>query len=275
MSVVTDIAGGGAHVEEERLGLHFLGELDAAQSDEVHRHLESCGQCRAKADDIVDVLAALALDLDPSGREAEPAVRPARSAAAASGPAAPVRPVAPRPGAARPGSGRPGSTGHGSAGPSSAGHGAAGPGRRPSRTRRLWTTAGLLVLVLVVGGLGLSALLRGADRTGTAIVTAGATASDERSGATASVFVTGEQDGLVVRATFTGLESGRGYVLYAAASDGEARELTRWTSRGGVEDVEGRLPGLEVGGLSFVTVTTSAGSAVLYVRLPRTGPARN
>ena len=253
MSSVTDIAGGDAHVEDERLGLHFLGELDAAQSDDIHRHLESCPACRAKADEVIEVVAALALaapdgeppaEPDPAvpagGATPPPAAGPIRPRRARS--TAPDRPAAPRPGTSRP--------------------------RHSSRRRRLLTSAALLVLVLVVGGLGLSAIIRGGETPGTPIVTAGATAADTRSGATASLFVTGDDDGLTVRITATGLQPGTRYVLYAVTIDGVTREVTRWTGRGDVEPVEGRLAGLRVSDLSFVTVSTAAGAVEVTVNLP-------
>jgi anti-sigma factor RsiW len=62
---VTDSAEGDAHIQEEQLVLHYLGELDPARSDAVHRHLTACPRCGASAGEIVEVMAALTLaDLD-------------------------------------------------------------------------------------------------------------------------------------------------------------------------------------------------------------------
>ncbi|MFG1605278.1 zf-HC2 domain-containing protein [Actinoplanes sp. NPDC049265] len=48
------------HVDE-LLGAHFAGALDPVESDAVHRHLEICAGCRDSADEVIEVLAALAL----------------------------------------------------------------------------------------------------------------------------------------------------------------------------------------------------------------------
>jgi anti-sigma factor RsiW len=234
MTLVTDIAGGDTHVEDELLSMHFLGELDPAQSDEVHRHLESCPACAAKADEVVEVMAALALDLteEPAPAPAAPS-RPVEQHVVPTGPRPASRPAA-RPKSARSASVRP-----------SGG----------SRRRRLLTSAALLVLVLAVGGLGVSALIRGSGGPGVAIVNVGASAA-----------------GLTVRVTVTGLTAGEAYVLYAVTSDGQTHEVVRWTSRSAVEPVEGRLPGAAVRDLSFVTVSTAAGSVVVTVNLPHPAP---
>ena len=64
---------GAAHVEEEQLVLHYLGELDPARSDEVHRHLTSCPPCGAQAREIVETMAALTLaELDRAPSEDSP-----------------------------------------------------------------------------------------------------------------------------------------------------------------------------------------------------------
>jgi anti-sigma factor RsiW len=60
-SPVTDIAGQRAHIHEERIQLHYLGELSFAESDAIHRHLESCTQCKAIGTEIVETMAAIAL----------------------------------------------------------------------------------------------------------------------------------------------------------------------------------------------------------------------
>jgi anti-sigma factor RsiW len=61
---VTDFTWADAHVGEEQIGLHFLGELDPERSDAVHRHLQSCRRCGAKGEEVVETLAALALGAD-------------------------------------------------------------------------------------------------------------------------------------------------------------------------------------------------------------------
>ncbi|GLZ02250.1 zf-HC2 domain-containing protein [Actinoplanes sp. NBRC 103695] len=59
---MTDASQEDPHPEEEHIVLHFLGELDPADSDTLHQHLASCPQCQAKSETITDTLAALALD---------------------------------------------------------------------------------------------------------------------------------------------------------------------------------------------------------------------
>ena len=62
---VNDRSGGAGHVDEEQLTLHFLGELDYDRSDAVHRHIGSCPTCGARAEEIIEVMAALAFGAEP------------------------------------------------------------------------------------------------------------------------------------------------------------------------------------------------------------------
>ncbi len=116
------------HVEERLLGLHYLGELDAAQSDVIHRHLTGCAACRALAEALVETLAALAL-LGDGADVAQPRRRPKRRHR-------------------------------------TAGHRATGidPGQadrpRASRRARLIREGGLLVFALILASLGLVAVVR-------------------------------------------------------------------------------------------------------------------
>ncbi|MGV9210260.1 hypothetical protein ACTFTM_00175 [Micromonospora sp. RB23] len=70
----------GAHIAEEQLVLHYLDGLDPVQSELIHRHLQVCACCQARADEIVETVAALALlsesasgdeDVDPSARSGD------------------------------------------------------------------------------------------------------------------------------------------------------------------------------------------------------------
>jgi Putative zinc-finger len=233
------------HVEEELLGLHFLGELDPAHSDVIHQHLQGCATCRAGADEVVETLAALALLTGEDPPAADVAGHPLPAAV----------PAGPR----RPGGG-------GGGGPAGT-----GPGRRrpASRRLRLAQAAGLLALVLVVAGLGITALVRGpGEPGGRAIVTAAASATDRTSGAGASVLLTETEDGVGVRATVSGLPAGTAYVLYAVTSDGQTHPVSRWTSTAAVREVSGELDGVRLKSVSFFTVSPESGGVAVSVYLP-------
>jgi hypothetical protein len=272
MSAVTE-----GHIERESLGLHFLGELDAATSAAIHRHLDDCESCRAVADEIVDALGMMALTLDLGAELPEGAELPgeaalsgeagladdaeladedethavARASVTFRGKAA--RPVPPKPAppavSARPKDNRPRS--------------------RPGRRRRVRTMVAMLALVLVVGGLGFGALVRGRHDDGTSAVTAAATAGAAHNGAAVSIFVTAEGGDCLVRAGIDHLPPGD-YVLYGVTAAGQTREITRWKSSGQAEQIEGRIAGLDVGELSFVTVTAATGAPVVTVNLSGT-----
>ncbi|WP_216592954.1 anti-sigma factor family protein [Verrucosispora sioxanthis] len=206
------------HVEERLLGLHYLGELDAAQSDVIHRHLTGCAACRALAEALVETLAALAL-LGDGADVAQPRRRPKRRAS--------VPPGTPDP--------RGWSAGL-----------RADPRQPRSRC----------------GGARPAA----AGRTGRDVVAA--TATDATSGASASVFVTGGDSGVAIRATVNGLRSGTAYVLYAVTIDGQSRPVHRWTSGPAVGELTAELDGVHLDELSFFTVSPEAGGVVVSVYLP-------
>jgi hypothetical protein len=240
---MADIIGSDAHVDQELLGLHYMDALDPAQSDVIHQHLEECSACRAQADEVIDTVAALALlgiDDVVTGTAATPPPAPAR-APARSG-TGPVRP-----------SGRGGST---------------RPGQKRGRAGKLLRAGSLLALVLVLAGLGLATLVRSPQGKPTPVVTAAAVATDETTGASASVMVTSEgDDGVTIRATVSGLREGTAYVLYAVTADSATGEVTRWTGTAAVQDVSGFLP-VRIGDLSFFTVSLADGGPVVSVYLP-------
>ncbi|MFF5175367.1 zf-HC2 domain-containing protein [Micromonospora sp. NPDC000089] len=244
---------GDAHVEDATLGLHFLGELSPAESDAVHRHLQECAPCRERGDAVVDTVALL-----------EMAAMAARSGSATA-PAAPGTRPAPRRGS------RPSARGD-RTGPAGS--------RTRGRRRRLVRLSALLAIVLVVGGLGLSALLREPATRGRSITTEVANAStrDDRSGVTISVFLTGlDEGGTRVRATLVGLVEGKTYVLSAVTTDGAAHRVVAWRGRPGVQDVTGDLTGVTVAELSYVNVRReSAGTVVsLHLTSPAGEPSRS
>ncbi|WBB49685.1 zf-HC2 domain-containing protein [Verrucosispora sp. WMMA2044] len=227
------------HVEERLLGLHYLGELDAAQSDVIHRHLTGCAACRALAEALVETLAALAL-LGDGADVAQPRRRPKRRA-----------------------SDRRASGGRAS------GHPGQADRPRASRRARLIREGGLLVFALILASLGLVAVVRDPPPPdGPDVVSVAATATDATSGASASVFVTGGDSGVAIRATVNGLRSGTAYVLYAVTIDGQSRPVHRWTSGPAVGELTAELDGVHLDELSFFTVSPEAGGVVVSVYLP-------
>jgi hypothetical protein len=251
---MADIIGSDPHVDQELLGLHYLDALDAAQSDVIHQHLESCATCRAKADEVIDTVAALALlgtddlELSPAPIGAEDVESsPAKTAA-------PVRSV-------------PSRSGTGPVRPAGGG-GSTRPGEKRRRTGKLVKAGALLALVLVVAGLGLATLVRSPQGGPTPLLTAAAEATDRTTGVSASVTVSDEDnDGVTIRATVSGLRERTDYLLYAVTSDSSTREVTRWTGTAAVQDVSGRLP-VRLDDLSFFTVALASGGPVVSVYLP-------
>jgi len=239
---VAEIVGRDAHVGEELLGLHYMDALDPAESDEIHRHLQECSACRAKAEQVCDVVAALALlGTDDAVPAAVPTATTTPAPARGGGPARP--------------SGRGDST-------------RPGEKRRRGRTGKLLRAGSLLALVLVVAGLGLATLLRSPQVQPTPVVTAAAAATDETSGASASVVVSSSDgNGVTIRATVSGLRESTAYILYAVTSDGQTREVTRWTGSSAVQDVSGYVP-VRLGDLSFFTIALGNGGPVVSVYLP-------
>jgi hypothetical protein len=283
---VAEIVSGGVHVEEELLGLHFMDALQPAQSDEIHRHLEACAECRGKADDVIETVAALALlGVDESIPETGTVKPPAPAAApeVAPSPAAPVAPVAKpaaeaghvvkkagatvtgasstRPGPGRAGSSRPGSGGRSSAGPGRS------SGRR-GRLGKLLGASGLLVLALVVGGLGLSAYFRDSGPT-TKIEQVSARGQATTGTASASIVATPQETGgVLVTATVTGLQQDKNYLLYGVTTNGEIALITRWSGQPQVQEVKGSLP-YAMEQISSFTVSTEDEQTVVAVPVTR------
>ncbi|HWS32529.1 MAG TPA: hypothetical protein VN408_07275 [Actinoplanes sp.] len=252
---MTEIIGSDSHVDEQLLGLHYMDALDPAESDVIHQHLQACPECHARAEEIIDAVAALALlgtdDAVPGTPEpvAAPIAAPVPVAPVRRGNAA-VRPAG-RTGSTRPGSARPGER-----------------TRRPGRIGKILQASSLLALVLFVAGLGLTALLRSVQGETTSVRTASAEATDGTTGATASVTVSSQDDDSVtITATVTGLRDGTAYILHAVTSDSTTREVVRWTGTPTVQEVSGDLP-VRIGDLSFFTVSVVDGGPVVSVYLP-------
>jgi hypothetical protein len=227
---------GDPHVDPETLGSHFLGELSPARTDAVHRHLRECASCRAQGDIVAEAAAALAfLELED---------------------------VVARPSPAPPSPTRRKDKGNDNTRPAS---------RTRGKRKRLVRLGSMLALLLVVAGLGIGALLAPRGGRDVQVATANATARDDRSGASLSVFVTGLDDGSTrVRATVSGLKAGEDYVLTAVTADGEPHAVARWTGTPGVRDVTGDLVGVAVGRFSSFNVLSDPGGTLVTVHLTST-----
>ncbi len=49
------------HIGYECLAYHYLDYLAPAESDAIHRHLGICSECRGRAQEVAEIVAALAL----------------------------------------------------------------------------------------------------------------------------------------------------------------------------------------------------------------------
>ncbi|MET8233655.1 zf-HC2 domain-containing protein [Micromonospora sp. NPDC005298] len=240
-----DLPALGDHVTD-LLGPHYMGVLDPADSDAVDRHLRDCTQCRAAAREVCEVVAALALLSDDMAVEGAPPVTRSAAPPARRGGSGTVRPA----------DGRPVSAG-------------ARRQPRPRRQRLALVRAGLaLAVVLFVGFGALFVLDQVTDEAGQEVVTVAASASEPRTGATASVFASETDSGVHVRVTATGLRAGTGYQLYAVTLDGQTREIASWTSTDTVQEASGDLP-VALGDLAFVTISGASGAPSVTVHLPR------
>lgn len=245
---------GTTHVDEQTLGLHYLGTLTYARSDAIDRHLQVCASCTEKAEDIVEIVAVLALTVEDNEDTRPPVDFPA--------------PALRRPQAAQRLGHRPVS----SAGPRSSRGATYRPSRGPrrrSRTPQVVSASLLLALALFFAGLGLTAIITGGNTSrGSLGETVAGEGVDTESGASASVFVTDTDTDLSVRLTVDGLQSGTRYTLYSVAVDGRAREVTRWTGREGVHDITANLGTVNLDELSFFTIKAQSGDTAVSVHLP-------
>jgi hypothetical protein len=140
-------------------------------------------------------------------------------------------------------------------------------------------TAGLLAIVLVTGGLALGALLNGgsdvsSDDAGKPVAvaaTVAAKAADDATGASMSVIVIEQGDGVSIQATVGGLSNGSGYRLQAVTTDGHTRPIANWTSDGKVQELNGKLP-VPISSLVLFTVNLANQGPVVSAYLgPNTG----
>ena len=254
------------------LGPYVLGVLGGGERQAVERHMAGCLRCAAEASELSDVVQALALLPEHDIREfivrfgaADPtppqlpqapptAARPRRPApAVALEPAADQRPAGRPRIMSRPWTGR----------------GTLGRGRR--RGTAPVGLAVLAVLLVLSVGIALGLTLGGsASNTPPTSITLAATASaaDHVSGASLSVFVSGDGRQTSIRATVVGLQDGLPYQLLAVTSDGQASVVARWTGSPGAQDVTGSLA-KPANTLAFFTVATLGGTPIVSAYLPR------
>jgi anti-sigma factor RsiW len=265
---VTDFAGD-PHVRLS-LGLYLLGELAQEERDAVERHLATCLDCQAEADDMIDVLDALVMLSDQDGREVVQAFGvPARAAPSTQRAAPDVATVAGRP---------PRSPDAPSPRVRPAGTRPAG---RPHASRRRLSPKGLLGLaglaLIVVISAGVFALLTPSGPSGPSkpagpAITLVATAQNSTTGAHLSVVATDHQHSVAIQATVTGLHHDTRYQLYVVTSDGRTQVVTTWTGSDAPQQISGEAP-VAIANLSFFTVTLSDGTPVVsaYVKPAPTG----
>jgi hypothetical protein len=257
----------------DSLGLYLLGALHEDERTAVERHLAVCQRCCVEADEFGVAADALALlsrrdvyelmaELEPA--EARPAPAAADPAPVAAGPA----PVAAGPAPLRrPAPGRPGNRSR------------SGPGGllrrlRDGPTRAVVSLVVLAVVLILSVGMALGLALGRTGAVAPAAITLAATAraADGTSGASLSVFFSGDAQGATIRATVTGLHKGERYQLYAVASDGRTRVVCHWLGSEGAQDVGGTIE-LPATTLSFFTVTKMNGTTIVSAYVARSPSA--
>ncbi|MGW0435128.1 zf-HC2 domain-containing protein [Micromonospora sp. NPDC003197] len=230
------------HVQSS-LGLYLAGAVSSDEQARIEEHLTNCEVCLGEADELSQVVAALALLTETDRRElvAEFGTQNSRDALAdAAG-----SPSSSAPGV---GSSSPSPRPSNASGPRQQPTAQTGPGRgarspRRSRPRSLLVIAGVVtLLVLSIGALSWSTLDE--PQRPPNGVTLVADAADRSTGASLSVVVTddGQDDRATVRATVAGLRPGHRYRLYATDRDGQIWELAVLTGRDGTQDVEASCP---------------------------------
>ena len=93
-----------------------------------------------------------------------------------------------------------------------------------------------------------------------------ASAEDDTSGASLSVYVSGDQHLVTVRATVSGLHDGGRYRLYAVTSDGRTWVVDEWLGSTGAQNLSGTVS-VPVNTLAFFTVTEVDGGTVVSAYL--------
>ncbi|GAB7046236.1 zf-HC2 domain-containing protein [Catenuloplanes indicus] len=255
------------HPVAELLGVYYLDALPAAQDGEIEAHLAVCAACRGTADEIVELVAALALVhdehraglLDAFGvlhrdRDAPP---PAAFARFAPMPVATPADDLIEDLAAAP-----------DAGPLVRAVRLRRAPRDRGRTRALATTGTLFCAALLIAGLAVTSLARaGGDTPGAEGPYVTAAATGQAGGVSLSVVVSEPVAGeALVRATVSGLDPDEPYQLHATTADGRTALVSAWVDTGLVRDVTGRLDAVLADVVS-VTVTEPDGGTVVTVEL--------
>ncbi|MDP9796195.1 putative anti-sigma-YlaC factor YlaD [Catenuloplanes nepalensis] len=241
------------HPVTELLGAYYMDALPIEQGDEIERHLAGCVRCRETADEVIELVATLALVEGDGRREVidEFGAVPSQKPAGAAPEVVPVvsekrpeeRPAVRNVRPARETRDR----------------------TRPPRSRRrraLVLTGALFAVAVLAAGLAGVALLRGL--TGSPADGYETVAATGREGAASLSVVVSEQEqgGALVEATVSGLTAGTGYRLYATVAGGEIVLVASWADTGEVQDLSGRLDG-EIGEIVSFTVTGPGGGAVV------------
>ncbi|GAB7039387.1 MULTISPECIES: zf-HC2 domain-containing protein [Catenuloplanes] len=254
------------HPVAELLGVYYLDALPDAQDGEIEAHLAVCAACRGTADEIVELVAALALVrdehraglLDAFGvlhrdRDAPP---PSAFARFAPMPVATPADDLIEDLAATPDVGPLVRAGR--------------LRRRPrdrGRARALAATGTLFCAALLVAGLAVTSLARAGDTPGAAGPYVTAAATGRAGGVSLSVVVSEPVAGeSLVAATVSGLDPDEPYQLHATTADGRTALVSTWVDTGRVRDVTGRLDAV-LTDVVAVTVTEPDGGTVVTVEL--------
>ncbi len=274
MDHVPDAAPG--HVREE-LGLYVLGALNDEETAIVDAHLSWCDACWADYDYISAVPGMLATLTDADVRgllDAEAAQAPAPSSRRRVRPGHALsrrrsdrrhsrRSLREPSDSSTVGAVRPGSTPPTPAGVSPG----APPGRRVARgfTRRArsWVIAAAVALAI---GVGVGVLQRESGPVDRAPAYFAASASDTSNGVSASVAVTGRDDGSDVVLTVRGLTVGARYYLSLVTRDGRTVVVGEWIAVAPEHTVAGKVA-VSAAEISFFAVTGADRSVILSVPL--------
>ncbi|WP_410813443.1 zf-HC2 domain-containing protein [Micromonospora sp. 067-2] len=240
-----------------KIALYVAGRISGSEQWEVEEHLAHCADCLEESRILGDAVLALAVLGEGDRRElvadfgvpvaATTAHRGARPAAA---PALPSRAGADRRPTSRP----------------------SGPTRPGSRTRGqlrrkpLLAAGGLvLVVLLAIGGVLGQSVLNDSPPPVALVADSGGSAS----GAVLSVTVSPNGGDAAVRATVSGLESGRSYRFYVTDVAGNSYDIAGLTGTGQAQDLTGARP-VPMDQLERFSVTAADGALVVAATVRRT-----
>jgi anti-sigma factor RsiW len=246
----------------ESLGLYLLGALSGEEREAVERHLAGCLPCCVEANELGAAVDALALlpqrdvheliaecGIDESDAAVPARVGPVVSRGARTGRTARLRRAALR---------------------RSVGEPHAPVKRWAGSRRRAWTIGACVLAVVLTAGVALGfALASGSDggrQPAGITLAATATAADRASGATLSVFVTGDERHTDIRAVVSGLQDGQSYQLFVVTSRGRTIVVSQWPGSNRVREITGWVQA-PADTLVFFTVATLGGSPVVSAYL--------